>query len=68
MWIRGGLTQLYDEEPRNFQLTPNITGVISPRTCHTDTDVSFGTQAAPQADKTFSSVVVEQVIRIEPPP
>jgi len=35
-------------------------------TCHTDAEVSFETQAAPQTDKTFSSVVVEYVIKIEP--
>jgi hypothetical protein len=28
---KGGLTKLYDEELRNFQSSPNITGVISPR-------------------------------------
>jgi hypothetical protein len=50
MWIRGGLTQLYDKALRNFQSTPNITGVISPTTCHTDADASFGRQAAPQTD------------------
>jgi len=35
-------------------------------TCRANADVSFETQAAPQRDKTFSSVVVEQVIKIEP--
>ena len=28
---KGGLTKLYDEELRNFQSSPNITGVISSR-------------------------------------
>jgi len=34
--------------------------------CNTGAEVSFQTQAAPQTDKTFSSVVVELVIKIEP--
>jgi hypothetical protein len=34
-------------------------------TCHTDADVSVETQAVPQTDKTFISVVVEKVIKIE---